>query len=153
MKRKRLFGISLVLGLFFLLLTACGTKETTSEYSLSQNGVEMTVTYKAKGDKVIEQTSVNKIPYTSLGVTTKEEAKVLLDEALEATQGIEGYSDTIKYMDTAAIENVKIDYSKVDLDEVSQVPGMITDSSAKKNGVSLKKSEALLLDKGFKKTE
>ncbi|MHC5251447.1 YehR family lipoprotein [Listeria kieliensis] len=146
-------GLSLVF-VFVLALTvvACGEEAKTKTFELEQSGATMEVTYTYKGDKVLKQTSKNKIPYSAMGVTTKEQAKEKLQATVDQYKGVKGLKETITYGDDAVSETVAIDYEKVDMDKVSGISGMMTDGDTK-NGISMEKSEKMLKEKGFKEKE
>ncbi|WP_167628419.1 YehR family lipoprotein [Listeria valentina] len=143
-------GLSLVF-VFVLALTvvACGEEAKTKTFELEQNGATMEVTYTYKGDKVLKQTSKNKIPYSAMGVTSKDQAKEKLQSTVKQYQGIKGLKENITYGDNAVSETVAIDYEKVDLDKVSGISGIMIEGDAK-NGISMKQSEKMLKDQGFK---
>lgn len=144
-------GLSLVF-VFVLALTvaACGSEEAkTKTFELEKNGATMEVTYTYKGDKVLKQTSKNKIPFSALGVTTKDQAKAKLQAKADQYQGIKGLKENITYGDDEVSETVAIDYEKVDMDQVSGISGMMTEGNTK-NGISMEKSEKMLKEQGFK---
>lgn len=138
--------------LLMVVLVGCGRKETETVYSLSMNGVDITITYYAKGDIVTKQTTYSTIPYSAVGATTIEEAKLVFDPMVQTYQGIEGVEESIEYKEDHAIETLVVDYSKADLEQVSKLSGseFEGDTSGK---VSLKKSIKLLEDSGFTKVE
>lgn len=69
-------------------LAGCGDKEESKTFKADVNGTEIVMTYTYKGDKVIKQTSENKINYASIGVKTKEDAAKILDPISEKYQNI-----------------------------------------------------------------
>lgn len=145
---KKGIGILLALAMVFML-GACGSKEETRSFELDQNGVLITMKYYYEGDTVTKQTTKNVLPYESIGITTKEEAKEILDPLSAELQGVEGLTQKIEYGDTEATETLEVDYEKLDFDEANGLPGMMVegDSDGK---ISMEKSADMLLDQGFK---
>ncbi len=145
---KKSFVVATTLVLI-ILLASCA-KEQTQSYSMTSNGVEMKLTYTYTGDKVSKQTTKSVIPYSALGVTNKEDAKSYLGPIAEAYQGVKGLKESIKYEENQAVESVEINYETVDFDELKGIPGITTSGNTDK-GISMKKTEKLLKDSGFKK--
>lgn len=121
-------------------------------YEGNFDGMEMSLTYYAKGDKVYKQTAENVIPYSAIGVTTKEEAQAILDPVSQEYQGIAGLTESLEYGDDAVVETLSIDFETVDIDAVKDLEGMFFDEDSK-NGISLKKSGEALEASGFTKVE
>ena len=167
--------LTILLALSLLITTAgCGAKDdsaapkdsaTTQEdkaaqsddakyevrtYTNTVQGVSMELTYYVDGDKVVKQTARNVIKYSDLG-QDKESLKAVLDAASKAYQGIDGVEESIEYGDKEAVETLTVDFSKVDLTKLQGVPGVSFDEEAlKSKTVSMKKTEALLEQNGFK---
>jgi len=55
-------------------LAGCGDKEETKTFNANINGADIKITYTYEGDKVLKQTSENKINYSTIGAKNKEEA-------------------------------------------------------------------------------
>lgn len=138
-----------------LVFTACGTTETsTATYVLEQNGVESKLVFTYQGDKVLVQTTENTIPYSLINVTTKEEAEAIFDEmGASEYQGVDGITYSIDYFDDYAVEKLAIDYATLDYEKAATIPGIMIESGAEKNGVSMKKTEQYILSSGFEKVE
>lgn len=115
---------------------------------LEQNGVNLRLTYKAEGDKVIEQTSDNVIPYEAIGATNAEEAEEILAELVEGYQNVEGITHSIEYQDDQALESVTTNYESIDLEAANELDGVILDGDVSQ-GISLQKSVDMLLQQGF----
>jgi uncharacterized lipoprotein YehR (DUF1307 family) len=146
---EKLFSLFLII-LISASLTGCSSSTKTKTFTLEKNGVKLKLVYVYKDDKVIKQTANNTIPYAALKVTTKEEAKTLLDPISEQYQGKNGVVETLKYGSDGVVETLSIDYTKADLNELANIPGMIIDEQALKNGaISMEASQKLLLKKGF----
>lgn len=141
--------------LFFVLLvlfTACnpGSDVKPQSKTFISESPEMTteMVYTYEGDKVTHQKTTNTMPYSSLGVTTQEEAKAILDPIVEQYQGYEGLTETIDYQEYQFIEVVEVDYLVVDIEAIRNIPGMTFEGDVS-NGISLKRSEEMLLENGF----
>lgn len=78
-----------------MMLVACGGKEETRTFTLSQNGVESKLVYTYKGDKVTKQTAEKTMSYTALSVSSKEDAEKLLKETSDKFQNIDGLKEKI----------------------------------------------------------
>ncbi len=117
-----------------------------------QNGVTMKITYKADGDKVIEQTADNILPYESIGVATAEEAEEILAEIAAAYQSTEGVVHSMDYQDDKVIESLTINYENADMNEVSELTGTVFEGDISQ-GISLKRSVDMLLEQGFEIVE
>ena len=156
--KKTAFRIT---GLLFLVaamvgLMACGSEETVT-YKGEQFGVSSEVTYVAKGDEVTKQTIKSDMPYSMLGVESKEEAEETLDDLfrseLEAFNDIEGVEIDLKYEDDKIAQTIAIDYSVADLEEIKSLPGADLEGPKDADYVSLEKSVKLLENEGFEKVE
>ena len=88
------------------------------------------------------------MPYTSLGVTTKEDAQAILDPIAAEYQGHDGLTEKIDYKEDHLVEVVEIDYSVVNVEEIRDIAGMVFEGDVS-NGISLKRSEEMLLEQGF----
>ncbi|HLQ97799.1 MAG TPA: YehR family protein [Candidatus Dormibacteraeota bacterium] len=119
---------------------------------LEQNGVNMKLTYKAEGDKVIEQTSDNVIPYEAIGATNAEEAEETLAELVESYQSIEGITHNIEYQDDQAIESVTTNYEEIDMEAASELDGAVFEGDISQ-GISLQQSVNMLVQQGFEIVE
>ncbi len=134
------------------ILVACNAEEKTVTLQMEQEGVIMELTYKAEGDKVIEQSANNVLPYEALGVTTPEEAEEIMTEFIAGYDDTEGVTHNIDYQDDELIETLTIDYETVDLNEVNKLSGASFEGDLDK-GVSLKKSIEVLEEQGYKVVE
>ncbi|MBD8006219.1 YehR family lipoprotein [Bacillus norwichensis] len=148
---KKIFG-SIILLLTLLVFSGCGSKEETKTFISNQNGIDMELVYTYKGDNVSKQTSNNTIPYSALGVATKEEAQAVLDPISTKYQGLEGVEQKIEYKENEAVETLSVDFGKLDFDKAKNVPGMDFSGNTN-NGVSMKESEKMLLEDGFELKE
>lgn len=135
-----------------VMLVACGGKEETKTFTLSQNGVESKLIYTCKGDKVTKQTAENAMSYTALGVSSKEEAEKMLKETSDKFQDIDGLKEKIEYKDDKAIETIEVDYTKISSEDIKKIPGMSTSGDASK-GISMKESVKLLESQGYKEAK
>ena len=143
--------VAVVAGII-LIFVAQANKEQIVTYEYEENGVTLSLTFYAKGDRVYKQTTRNIVPYSSLGVKTEAEAREIVDDMLGSSKNINGYSDTVEYEKDHIIETVVVDYDVVSIDEVKDLVGAYFDGDAS-NGVSLSKTAKLLEESGFKKVE
>ena len=151
MKKWIVFCLTLLIS-FTLVACNSNSKEETVTLKTEENGVIMELTYKAVGDKVIEQTANNVMPYESLGVTTPEEAKKILAEFVVGYDETEGITHNIDYQDEQAVEKLTIDYETADLNEVGKLTGASFEGDVDK-GISLEKSIEMLEEQGFEVVE
>ncbi|HAA9907728.1 TPA_asm: hypothetical protein GIM27_13440, partial [Listeria monocytogenes] len=114
-----------------MMLVACGGKEETRTFTLSQNGVESKLVYTYKGDKVTKQTAEKTMSYTALSVSSKEDAEKLLKETSDKFQNIDGLKEKIEYKDDKAIETIEVDYTKVASEDMNKIPGMASGDASK----------------------
>ncbi|MPR51214.1 YehR family lipoprotein [Listeria monocytogenes] len=134
-----------------MMLVACGGKEETRTFTLSQNGVESKLVYTYKGDKVTKQTAENTMSYTALSVSSKEDAEKLLKETSDKFQNIDGLKEKIEYKDDKAIETIEVDYTKIASEDMNKIPGMANGDASK--GISMKESAKLLESQGYKENK
>ncbi|EHU0602448.1 YehR family lipoprotein [Listeria monocytogenes] len=132
-----------------VMLVACGDKEETKTYSLSQNGVDSKLTYTYKGDKVTKQTAETTMSYASLGVASKEDAEKMLKATSDKFQGIDGLKEKIEYKDDKAIETLEVDYTKISSEDMNKIPGMSSNGDTSK-GISMEESAKMLESQGYK---
>lgn len=154
MKKFRKILLSVAMLLVVVLATACSGKEAnaTKTFVLDKNGLKTTITYTyiEKDDRVIKQTTVNEGIYEQLPSTkTKEAVQKVLDPIAAKYQGIQGIKESIGYQDDKFIENLEIDYENIDYEKAKTVLGSgFADPS--KTKISMKKTEEMLLGKGYK---
>ncbi|EAK8416593.1 DUF1307 domain-containing protein [Listeria monocytogenes] len=134
-----------------MMLVACGGKEETRTFTLSQNGVESKLVYTYKGDKVTKRTAENTMSYTALSVSSKEDAEKLLKETSDKFQNIDGLKEKIEYKDDKAIETIEVDYTKIASEDMNKIPGMASGDASK--GISMKESAKLLESQGYKENK
>ncbi|TYV85465.1 YehR family lipoprotein [Listeria monocytogenes] len=134
-----------------MMLVACGGKEETRTFTLSQNDVESKLVYTYKGDKVTKQTAENTMSYTALSVSSKEDAEKLLKETSDKFQNIDGLKEKIEYKDDKAIETIEVDYTKIASEDMNKIPGMASGDASK--GISMKESAKLLESQGYKENK
>ena len=139
-----LFSVALLLG-----VSGCEEKEQSKSFQWSGQGTEMTLTYYYKDDKVLRQTANNKFDYAAVGVKSKEEAKSILGPISQKYQNIKGITEKVDYQDTYALETLNVDYSTVNFADLNALQGAEFTGEVK-DGISMKKSEALLKARGFK---
>jgi len=117
MKKWIMFLMVLLISSIFV---ACSSEETVT-LEAEQDGLSTEITYKAEGDKVIEQSAENIMTYASMGVTTPEEAEEALAQFMEGYDNTEGITHNVDYQDDRVIESLTVDFEKADLTEVNQL--------------------------------
>lgn len=149
-------GIAL---LGIMLFVGCGSKELkTQVYEMNNNDIYMNVTLYYQDDVVKKQVSKTEIPYSSslYGGASKEEIKEAVDNALKNSEGLEGLTDTVDYLEDKLVETIELDYEKIDFDKAVKVfPNLFPDynenADAKIKFVSFKKTDENMIKEGFTK--
>lgn len=153
MKIKKRVGIGFLMVLIVTMLVACGgKKEETTIYEKKQNGLESIITYYHQGDKVLRQTTRNAIRYADFGIKNKEAAKAKLDSAVEQYKGVSGITHKITYNENDMLEEMEVNFSKLDYEKAKTIPGFIINGDPKE-GISLTKCHELLEKQNYKKVE
>ncbi|EPH72686.1 hypothetical protein D929_01906 [Enterococcus faecalis 02-MB-P-10] len=133
-----------------LFLASCGAKtETMTFVGSPQAGIDSTITYTYKGDKVLTQTARNVISYDSLGMS-REEARETLDPLSSQYKDVKGINYNMTYEDKQAVEKLTIDYEDLDYDKAAKVDGIQIEGNSSK-GISMKKSQELVESQGYTK--
>lgn len=148
---NKLFSMAVASVLVFSL-AGCGDKEETKKFTANLNGSEITVTYTYKGDKVLKQTSENKIMYSSINAANKEDAAKILDPISAKYKNLVGVEEKLTYKDSWAEETVSVDMEKVDLKELQKAAGTMISGDTSK-GISMKQSQKILEAAGFKEVK
>ena len=143
---KRILTISSAI--LFIFFAGCSSKDGSKTYVLEKSGVKTEITVYYESDKVTKQTTVNTMNYEKMAVT-KDELKDVAMPVSEKYQGIDGVEQKIVFDDDKAVETLTIDYTKVDLKKLKDLPGMDIDTDVE--SVSLKNTEESLLSQGFTK--
>ena len=116
-------------------------------------GMEMKLVYYYTGDKVIKQTSETIMSYEAAGVTSKEEAKEMLEPQIAQMQGVEGLISEMEFYDDQLVEYMEVNYETLDYDKARNLPGIMFDDAAETTGVSMEKSAQMLLQQGYTEVE
>lgn len=136
-----------------VLTTACsGSKTATKTFVRENNGVKttLTYTYNESDDKVIKQTTINEGVYANIpNLKTKETVKAVLDPIAEKYQGIKGIKESIDYQEDKFVETLEVDYENLDYEKAKTIMGE-SFQDPKKVKISMKKSEELVTQQGFK---
>lgn len=146
--KKHLKMITL-LAVFAILLVACGAKKEESKTFVLDNGVVNTeLTYYYVGDKVTKQTTKTILKYGQPGIENKEAVMKKMEPIAAKYKEIKGLEHKIEYGETEVIEELSMDYSQVDYEQLKGLEGMAF-AGDPQNGISMKKSEEMLLAGGF----
>ena len=140
--------MTILSAVLLIFLAGCSSKDGSKTYVLEKSGVKTEITVYYESDKVTKQTTVNTMDYEKMAVT-KDELKDVAMPVSEKYQGIDGVEQKIVFDDDKAVETLTIDYTKVDLKKLKDLPGMDIDTDVK--SVSLKDTEESLLSQGFTK--
>lgn len=140
--------LTILSAILLIFLAGCSSKDGSKTYVLEKSGVKTEITVYYESDKVTKQTTVNTMDYDKMAVT-KDELKDVALPVSEKYQGIDGVEQKIVFDDDKAVETLTIDYTKVDLKKLKDLPGMDIDTDVE--SVSLKDTEESLLSQGFTK--
>ena len=140
--------LTILSAVLLIFLAGCSSKDGSKTYVLEKSGVKTEITVYYESDKVTKQTTVNTMDYEKMAVT-KDELKDVAMPVSEKYQGIDGVEQKIVFDDDKAVETLTIDYTKVDLKKLKDLPGMDIDTHVE--SVSLKDTEESLLSQGFTK--
>lgn len=145
--------ILLVAAMMLLIIAGCGKKTEKATFQQVKNGVDSRVTYYYQDDKVVKQTTDNKITYASLKANNKDEAKDQIKSEVQKYNDTKGVKDEIKYHDSYLKEKVSVDLKEASVDDFLKLSDQTTsaDSGKKKKYISFEKSEDLIKKQGFKK--
>ena len=140
--------LTILSAILLIFLAGCSSKDGSKTYVSEKSGVKTEITVYYESDKVTKQTTVNTMDYEKMAVT-KDELKDVAMPVSEKYQGIDGVEQKIVFDDDKAVETLTIDYTKVDLKKLKDLPGMDIDTDVE--SVSLKNTEESLLSQGFTK--
>ncbi|MBJ8349339.1 DUF1307 domain-containing protein [Streptococcus zalophi] len=157
MKAKKII-LSILSLLALVVLVACGSDKKelkTTYFQRNQPGVDIRMTFHYDEDKdaIIKQETHTQMDYAGLGVETADEAKDILDSIAVQYQGINGISDKIDYGETTLNEELVIDYEKVDLKEIADIPGVFSNNLENADYISYKQTLEMLEKSGFKEVK
>ena len=122
--------------------------ENNVTLQLDQEGMVSKIAYKAEGDRVIEQTADNIIPYDLLEIADKEEAEAMFEEGVAQYQDVEGVSHSIDYQDDQIVETTKVDFETTDPDDFAELTGAMMEDGAS-DFISLQRSVQMLQEQGY----
>ncbi|WP_018933628.1 DUF1307 domain-containing protein [Gracilibacillus lacisalsi] len=122
--------------------------ENNVTLQLDQEGMVSKIAYKAEGDRVIEQTADNIIPYDLLEIADKEEAEAMFAEGVAQYQDVEGVSHSIDYQDDQIVETTKVDFETTDPDDFAELTGAMMEDGAS-DFISLQRSVQMLQEQGY----
>jgi|SRR5699024_8729415 len=140
------------------LLTACGPNDEKEKNNSEVKTVTLKriqensyteIVYAAENDLIIKQTIKNVTAYKDLEISSKKEAKELLEEDINQFQNVTGLKHDYSFNDNALIEELTIDYEKADIKKTNNLTDSIFEDEFKKEA-SLKKSIDELETEGFK---
>ncbi|GGP12232.1 DUF1307 domain-containing protein [Oceanobacillus neutriphilus] len=155
--KKTAFRIT---GLLFLMivtlgLAACGSEETVTLKG-EQMGMNMEVTLDAKDDEITHQTVKMEMPYSTVGVESKEEAEKMDEEIraqFEPFEDVEGIEFEIKYGEDELTQTISVDLTTVDMEELNSIPGASLPAMEDDEYISLEETVKELEDAGLEVVE
>ncbi len=125
--------------------------EQKAVFTMSQNGVDVTLTYYYVGDDVTRQSTTNVIDYAQAGLADEQAARDLFEPLIKDFQNVKGLEHSMEYGPTSAKEELTVDYSEANLSEISKLTGSEFSGDAKDGSkLSFKASRDMLLKSGFK---
>ena len=127
--------------------------ETEGTFVLAEDGIETTITMNAVGGIVTEQTTTNVFDYAAFDVSTAEEAQAVLEDMVITVDDVEGFEQDLDFGETAATQVTHIDFTTLDMGEVADVPGAMTDGVTEESVVSYEENRQMLLSFGFVEVE
>lgn len=139
--------LTILSAILLIFVAGCSSKNGSKTFVSEKSGVKTEITVYYEGDKVTKQTTIDTMNYEQMSVT-KDEFKDMAMPISEKYQGIDGVEQKIVFDDDKAVETLTIDYTKVDLKKLKDLPGMDIDTDVE--SVSLKNTEESLLSQGFK---
>lgn len=152
---KKLFKVVIVFTLILSLfsLTGCGGKEQTATFKKStSNGVELTISFHAKGDTVDKMTQVTKIDISKY---SKEQVDTLYNQGDKAKQQfstIDGLNYNLKEENDVMIETIEISFTKDNIKQLSDSNILpMTESNVSK--ISLEKTIEQFENQGYERVE
>ena len=140
--------LTILSAILLIFVAGCSSKNGSKTFVSEKSGVKTEITVYYEGDKVTKQTTIDTMNYEQMAVT-KDEFKDMAMQISEKYQGIDGVEQKIVFDDDKAVETLTIDYTKVDLKKLKDLPGMDIDTDVE--SVSLKDTEESLLSQGFTK--
>ncbi|EHI55855.1 hypothetical protein HMPREF9333_00898 [Johnsonella ignava ATCC 51276] len=139
---KKIFSV-LLIGAAVLSISACsggaGKAENKEEsksaedfkgqgtktYVFSDGQNELEVKFDYNDDNVLAQTGNTKMMYSKLNVKTKEEAQKVLEPLEKTISALDGVDLKVEYGEDHYVEDISIDFSKVDLKKLGEAQGTL----------------------------
>lgn len=112
----------------------------------SQTGVQSTLTYTVKGDKVLKQSGHNIYDPEALD-TTAETLKAFVEETYKGYQGLKGVTHSIEIKDGKVVQDAEVDFTVASLDELRKA--LPEEYSSIGKNVSFKASKKMLTKLGY----
>lgn len=132
---KKVISLLVVLVISTVALTAC-SKERTKTYEGDVNGKEIITTLTYKDDEVLKQSTIGTVKYDDLGID-KSQAKDMFKNDEKAFKHLKGVSYKVDYKDQKAVEQIEIDYKKVDVDKLKKNLGFESAKAKKDDHISM----------------
>lgn len=112
----------LLIGACICLLAGCsGGKEMTTKVCTGNiGGIEIETTWKASGDKIVQQSTINRTDLSLIGVTA-EELKNILETEKSPYEDIKGITYSYDFEGEVIVETTEIDYEVVDMSVLEEM--------------------------------
>lgn len=137
-------------------LAACGSGEKVTLES-EEDGMSQTITFNAKKDKIEKVEMKVTQSYDSLGLGSKDEVEEAMGGSFEAefeeVNNTDGLEANVDYQDEELVIEAKVDFTKVDTDNLDELNVGFLPGSFDDEDLSLEKAVSELESQGFKKVD
>jgi len=142
--------LPIMVAILFLvaILAACGQSSDT--YTIEEDGISITMTFKHKDDKITEQTMENVMPYEVMGLESKEQAEALFGMVMGEMEDIPGVKHDVKYKKNELVQTMVVDYKKASSGDAMDMGGMFFDADFD-DSLSMSEMDEMLISQGFTK--
>ncbi|WP_414842057.1 YehR family lipoprotein [Enterococcus saccharolyticus] len=145
MKKLLALGMTIVALVF---MVGCNSSEEKKVFISETEGYNSEITYYYKGDDVTRQTTKNLVSYEYLGATDAEGAEATLEPYASQYRDVKGIDYSIDYEKDPVVEEITITYADIDYEQVKNIDGFTIEGDISQ-GISMKKSEELMLNQGY----
>jgi uncharacterized lipoprotein YehR (DUF1307 family) len=146
MKKLLALGMTIVALVF---MVGCNSSSEEKKVFVSEiDGYTSEITYYYKGDDDTRQTTKNLVSYEYLGATDAEGAEATLEPYASQYRDVKGIDYSIDYEKDPVVEEITITYADIDYEQVKNIDGFTIEGDISQ-GISMKKSEELMLNQGY----
>ncbi|WP_207941251.1 hypothetical protein DOK78_001239 [Enterococcus sp. DIV2402] len=147
MKKLLALGMTIV-ALVFMVGCNSSSSEEKKVFVSETEGYTSEITYYYKDDDVTRQTTKNLVSYEYLGATNAAEAEATLEPYASQYRDVKGIDYSIDYERDPVVEEITITYADIDYEQVKNIDGFTIEGDISQ-GISMKKSEELMLNQGY----